>query len=323
VILGLVNDAGALAAVDCGTNSTRLLVVGPAGDVRAREMRITRLGQGVDATRRLRPEAVERTLAVLRDYRATMDAERVGRTRLVATSAVRDATNGEAFLVPAADIIGAPAELLSGEEEGQLSYAGATSDLPATDAAVVVLDIGGGSTEIVTKPADTVQSVSLDIGCVRLTERFLRGDPPAAEEVSAALGAIAAELDRATEVIPGLADLGPASRLVGLAGTVSTLASLELGLVEYDRERIHHAVLSLQSVGRWCDVLGAERVVERARRPGLAAGRRDVIFGGALVLREVMTRFGLRECIVSETDILDGLIMSVRRPSGHSPRATG
>jgi exopolyphosphatase / guanosine-5'-triphosphate,3'-diphosphate pyrophosphatase len=320
VILGVVNDAGALAAVDCGTNSTRLLVVGPAGDVRAREMRITRLGEGVDATRRLGPEALERTFAVLRDYRAIMDAERVVRTRLVATSAVRDAANGEAFLGPAADIIGTPAELLSGEEEGQLSYAGATSDLPATGAGVVVLDIGGGSTEIVTKPSDTIESVSLDIGCVRLTERFLRGDPPSEGEVSAAVAAIARELDRATQVIPALAGLGPGSRLVGLAGTVSTLASLELGLVAYDRERIHHAVLSRQAVGRWCDLLGAERVAERARRPGLPAGRRDVIFGGALVLRGVMTRFDFDECVVSEADILDGLVMSLQvPPTGKRP----
>jgi exopolyphosphatase / guanosine-5'-triphosphate,3'-diphosphate pyrophosphatase len=314
VILGVVNDAGALAAVDCGTNSTRLLVVGPAGDVRAREMRITRLGEGVDATRRLGHEALGRTFAVLRDYRVVMDAERVVGTRLVATSAVRDAANGQDFLDPAADIIGAPAELLSGEEEGQLSYAGATSDLPAAGAGVVVLDIGGGSTEIVTKPSDTIASVSLDIGCVRLTERFLRRDPPSEGEVSAAVAAIARELDRATQVVPALAGLGPASRLVGLAGTVSTLASLELGLVAYDRERIHHAVLSLPAVVRWCDILGAERLSERARRRGLPAGRRDVIFGGALVLREVMTRFGFHECVVSEADILDGLVMSLERP---------
>ncbi len=134
MILGCVGHADALAAVDCGTNSTRLLVVGPSGDVRAREMTITRLGEGVDATRRLRPEAMERTFAALRAYRAVMDAECVGRARLVATSAVRDAVNGEAFLVPAADIIGVPAELLPGTEEGRLSYAGATGDLPAAPA---------------------------------------------------------------------------------------------------------------------------------------------------------------------------------------------
>ena len=312
MILGGVNDPGALAAVDCGTNSTRLLVVGPAGDVRARAMTITRLGEGVDATRRLRPEAMERTFTALREYRAVMDVERVGRTRLVATSAVRDAVNGDDFLLPAADIIGAPAELLPGPEEGRLSYAGATADLSEPDEAVVVVDIGGGSTELVTKDEGEVRSVSLDIGCVRLTERFLRGDPPTTAEVAGAVQAIADELDRAAAAIPALVhpDRAP-RRLVGLAGTVSTLAALQLGLAHYDRARIHHAVLSRAAVGRWCDVLGAETVARRALRPGLPAGRRDVIFGGALILREVMRRFDLPECIVSESDILDGLILSM------------
>ncbi len=312
MILVGVTDAGALAAVDCGTNSTRLLVVDSAGDVRAREMTITRLGEGVDATHRLLPEAMERTFAALRAYRSVMDAEHVGRARLVATSAVRDAANGEAFLLPAAEIIGAPAELLPGTQEGRLSYAGATGDLPVADAAAVVLDIGGGSTEIVTKAGGDILSVSLDIGCVRLTERYLPGDPPTATEVAAAVQAIEAELDRAAEMIPPLAAASRSARLVGLAGTVSTLAAMELGLVEYDRERIHHAVLTAAAVRRWCDILGAEPLAERARRPGLPAGRRDVIFGGALVLREVMTRFGFRQCIVSEADILDGLIMSMK-----------
>ncbi len=309
-----MTDARALAAIDCGTNSTRLLVVGPSGDVRAREMTITRLGEGVDATHRLRPDAMERTFAALRAYRTIMDSEGVVRARLVATSAVRDASNGEDFLLPAADIIGAPAELLSGDEEGRLSFAGATGDLPAGPGEVVVLDIGGGSTELVTKSGGEILSVSLDIGCVRLTERFLRTDPPTSDEVTGALQAIGAELDHAQEAIPSLADLGPAARLVGLAGTVSTLASLELGLVDYDRQRIHHARLTAEAVKRWCDVLGPERVVERAQRPGLPAGRQDVIFGGALVLQQVMSRFGLQACIVSEADILDGLIGSLRGP---------
>jgi exopolyphosphatase/guanosine-5'-triphosphate,3'-diphosphate pyrophosphatase len=315
VILGDVNNAGALAAVDCGTNSTRLLVVGPAGEVRAREMTITRLGQGVDATRRLRPEAMERTFVALRTYRSIMDAEGVGRARLVATSAVRDATNGEAFLLPAAEIVGAPAELLSGQEEGQLSYAGATGDLPTGDTTVVVLDIGGGSTEIVTKVAGEILAVSLDIGCVRLTERFLHGDPPTAAETQAAEQAIGAELGRATAAIPALADSGRSRQLVGLAGTVSALAGLELGLAAYDRARIHHAVLTIDAVARWCDVLGAEPAAERGRRLGLPEGRQDVIFGGALVLREVMRRFALGRCTVSEADILDGLVMSMRSPA--------
>jgi exopolyphosphatase / guanosine-5'-triphosphate,3'-diphosphate pyrophosphatase len=316
VILVGVNEGGTLAAVDCGTNSTRLLVVGSSGDVRAREMTITRLGQGVDETHRLRPEAMERTFAALRHYRSIMDAQQVGRTRLVATSAVRDAVNGEAFLGPSADIIGAAAELLPGDEEGRLSYAGATSDLPVTDATVLVLDIGGGSTELVTKDDGAIRSVSLDMGCVRLTERFLRGDPPTPTEIAEAVQAISSELDRATGEIPVLGETGRSLQLVGLAGTVSTLASLELGLSAYDRTRIHHAVLTAAAVERWCAVLGAEPVAARAQRAGLPVGRQDVIFGGALVLQEVMTRFGLHECTVSEADILDGLIMSLQR----SPR---
>jgi exopolyphosphatase/guanosine-5'-triphosphate,3'-diphosphate pyrophosphatase len=306
-----MEHGSALAALDCGTNSTRLLVVGPSGDVRAREMTITRLGQGVDATHRLRPEAMERTFAALRAYRAIMDAEGVDRARLVATSAVRDAANGEAFLVPAADIVGAPAELLSGQEEGQLAYAGATADLPGRNGRVVVVDIGGGSTEVTTVVGGTVHSYSMDIGCVRLTERFLQGDPPGGPEVHAAVDAIAAALDAAEHEIPELVSGGPGT-LVGLAGTVSTLASLELGLQVYDRDLIHHAVLPLTAVERWCDLLGAETVAERGKRPGLPEGRQDVIFGGALVLREVMLRLRMSECTVSEADILDGLVMSLR-----------
>jgi len=296
-----------------------LLVVGSSGEVRAREMRITRLGEGVDATRRLRLEAMERTFAALGEFRCIMDAEKVGRARLVATSAVRDAANGDDFLLPAGEIIGAPAELLSGREEGRLSYAGATAELPAGEGVVVVVDIGGGSSEIVTMARGEVLSVSLDIGCVRLTERFLRGDPPTAAQVAEAVAAIDAELQRATQVIPELGDVGGSARLVGLAGTVSTLASLELGLTDYDRERIHGAVLSRESVGRWCEVLGAERVGERALRPGIPEGRQDVISGGALVPNEVMGRFGLHECVVSESDILDGLVMSMQPPHRERP----
>jgi exopolyphosphatase/guanosine-5'-triphosphate,3'-diphosphate pyrophosphatase len=306
-----MEHGSALAALDCGTNSTRLLVVGPSGDVRAREMTITRLGEGVDASHRLRPEAMERTFAALRAYRSVMDAEGVSRARLVATSAVRDAANGEAFLIPAADIVGAPAELLSGQEEGQLAYAGATADLPGRSGRVVVVDIGGGSTELTTAVMGTVHSYSMDIGCVRLTERFLRGDPPSGSEVKAAVSAITTALDAAESAIPELVSADPGV-LVGLAGTVSTLASLDLGLGEYDRDLIHHAVLTLPAVKRWCDLLGAETAAERGKRPGLPEGRQDVIFGGALVLREVMLRLGMSECTVSEADILDGLVMSLR-----------
>jgi exopolyphosphatase/guanosine-5'-triphosphate,3'-diphosphate pyrophosphatase len=301
----------AVAAVDCGTNSTRLLVVGASGQVAAREMRITRLGAGVDGARRLQPAAIARTLQVLADYRVIMDAAHVTRARLVATSAVRDAANAEAFLEPASAVVGVPAELLSGIEEGRLSYAGATAELPPVDGQTVVVDIGGGSTEIVTPVEGAIAAVSLDIGCVRLTERFLRDDPPSPAQVADAVGEISRELERAVRDVPVLGALGPRDRLVGLAGTVSTLAALELGLTDYDRARIHHSVLSLDAVKKWCEVLGSERARERAERAAIPEGRVDVIFGGALVLRECMTRFGVPECTVSESDILDGLVQSL------------
>jgi exopolyphosphatase/guanosine-5'-triphosphate,3'-diphosphate pyrophosphatase len=306
-----VSQPGAVAALDCGTNSTRLLVADQDGRALAREMRITRLGQGVDARRRLDPDAIDRTLGTLREFRAIMDDRGVGRARLAATSAVRDAANGEDFLRAAANVTGVEAELLSGREEGRLSYAGATAGLPAGEGPVLVLDIGGGSTELVTPVGGEIRSVSMDIGCVRLTERFLPDDPSTPEQVKDAVTAIGAALDWAEEEMPALRHLHDDTVLVGLAGTVSTLASLELDLAEYDRERIHHSVLTRVAVGRWCDTLGGETVAERAQRRPIPAGRQDVIFGGALVLREVMDRYDRRECVVSESDILDGLVMSI------------
>jgi exopolyphosphatase/guanosine-5'-triphosphate,3'-diphosphate pyrophosphatase len=311
----VAEGTGAVAALDCGTNSTRLLIVDAAGFVRAREMQITRLGQDVDRTHRLHSDAIDRTLDVLQAYHAAMDAEHVTRARLVATSAVRDAVDGERFLRSAEDVVGVEAELLSGDEEGRLSYLGATAELTEGTGRIVVVDIGGGSTELVLGPQDSIKSFSMDIGCVRLTERYLPGDPPSAKEVSAAVDAIGAELDRAVSAIPDFGDLGSGDRLVGLAGTVSTLAMLELDLSEYRRDRIHHAVLSRAAVERWCDVLGAETIAARARRASLPEGRQDVIFGGALILREIMRRFGVSDCLVSESDILDGLVLSLRRPA--------
>jgi exopolyphosphatase/guanosine-5'-triphosphate,3'-diphosphate pyrophosphatase len=315
-----VNTLQAVAAVDCGTNSTRLLIVDEACTVLARDMRITRLGQRVDRLHRLQPAAVARTLEVLQGYRTTMDREQVARARLVATSAVRDATNGESFLRSAQDIVGVEAELLSGSEEGMLSYLGATHELTDDGSTVVVVDIGGGSTELVLKPGDAVRSVSMDIGCVRLTERYLGSDPPTAEEVSTAIVAIDAELNRAVRTVPELERLSRGTRLVGLAGTVSTLAMLELSLVAYDRARIHRAALTREAVERWCRVLGAESVASRAKRASLPAGRRDVIFGGALVLRELMRKLQFAECRVSESDILDGLVMTLLQIKANSGR---
>jgi exopolyphosphatase / guanosine-5'-triphosphate,3'-diphosphate pyrophosphatase len=315
-----VRPPEALAAVDCGTNSTRLLVTDGAGAALVREMRITRLGQGVDATHALAPAAMERTLDVLRSYRATMDAQGVVRARLVATSAVRDASNGEEFLGAAAAIMGFDAELLAGEEEGRLAYRGATTGLDPSAGDDVVVDIGGGSTELITAPDGSARAVSMEVGCVRLTERHLRHDPPQETEIALAVDVVRSELDRACRLVPELVERRPGGRLVGLAGTVSTLAALELGLDHYDRARVHHATLTRRTVGRWCDDLGGETVARRAARVGMLDGRQDVIFGGALVLREVMDRLGFDACLVSESDILDGLVASL---AGDHPSLPG
>ena len=274
-------------------------------------MQITRLGQGVDATHRLKDEAVERTLAVLAGYRQAMDEFGVGRCRLVATSAVRDAENGGDFLSAATTAVGVTAELLSGEEEGRLSYTGATADIEMNEGDDLVIDIGGGSTEIVLRRDSSLETISLDIGCVRITERFLHSDPPTVNELQGAEARIAHELERAAKDIPSLTRLRDPRRLLGLAGTVSTLAALELGLVDYERERIHHSVLTLSAVEHWARVLALEPTSVRGRRAAISAGREDVIVGGAMVLQMAMSRFGFDRCIVSESDILDGIAASL------------
>jgi exopolyphosphatase/guanosine-5'-triphosphate,3'-diphosphate pyrophosphatase len=307
--------AGApVAALDCGTNSTRLLVVDTSGRTLDREMRITRLGQDVDATGALAADAIARTLGVLEDYRSTMDRLGVRRARLVATSAVRDAANGERFLAGARDATGVEPELLSGDQEGHLSFAGATATLPAgfpITGAVLVVDIGGGSTELVAgvpgHPA-SAQVVSLDIGCVRVSERFFTGDPPTRTQLEQARLEVDRQLGTARAKLPPLEPGGP---VIGLAGTVSTLAALELSLDHYDRDSLHHSRLDVVAVQRWLDALASEPARARRARPGMVEGRQDVIVGGALVLAEVMEVFDRSWCLVSEDDILDGLAASL------------
>ena len=302
-----------VAAIDCGTNSTRLLIVDAHTRPLARLMRITRLGQGVDATGVLDPRAISRTVEVLSEYRKVMDELGVRAVRMAATSAVRDAANGRAFLDAAGDAVGAPAELLPGEEEGRLAYAGATAGLGPGAADDVVVDIGGGSTELIVGTAQGLGVVSLRLGCVRLSERCFRHDPPDHGDLVAALAVIDAELARAVAAVPALGALQPGSRLIGLAGTVSTLSMLDQRLAEYDWGRVHHSVLDLATVERWCTTLAREPARERVRRPGMVEGREDVIVGGALVLRSVMRRFAFDRCLVSESDILDGLAASLHR----------
>jgi len=308
----------AVAALDCGTNSTRLLVVSADGTALERQMRITRLGEKVDATRALSPEAVARTVAVLGEYRRLMDLHGVERARLVATSAVRDATNAAEFLSAAEEVTGVHPELLSGLEEGALSFAGATAHVPADRVGpgpVLVVDIGGGSTELAAgalapgaSRLGAVSAVSLDLGCVRVTERFFGHDPPRADELAEARRVVDAELDGARRALPALA---PGGLLIGLAGTVSTLAALERRLARYERAAVHHAVLSRRQVAEWCETLAAEDRHARLARPGMVEGRADVIVGGVLILDAVMDAFDREQCLVSEDDILDGLAASL------------
>ena len=302
-----------LAALDCGTNSTRLLIEGAKGEVLAREMRITRLGQGVDATGALRGDAIERTIGVLAEYRALMDALGVTRGRLVATSAARDASNGPVFLSAASEVSGVAAEILSGQEEGHLSFDGAMSGLEPAAGDDLVLDIGGGSSEIVLVSDGRLLAHSMQVGCVRVTERTLLTNPPTRAELDAATDMADEALDRAFEAIPQLAELRPESRLVGLAGTVATLAMLSIGLQDYDREQVHHRWLDLVEIRAWRDRLAGEPSQRRADRPGMVEGREDVIVGGLIVLVATLERLGLDGCLTSESDILDGLIASLRR----------
>jgi exopolyphosphatase/guanosine-5'-triphosphate,3'-diphosphate pyrophosphatase len=317
----MTSEGAAVAAIDCGTNSTRLLVVGVDGAVLDRLMRITRLGEGVDASRRLSAEAIRRTVSVLGEYRAVMDRHGVARARLVATSAARDAVNGEDFLAAAADVTGVRPELLSGLEEGALSFAGATRHLPASSRGVgpvLVVDIGGGSTELVVGHLPTpgsapesgpgLAAVTLDMGCVRVSERFFDHDPPLDGELDAARLFIYGELRRSAEALP---PLEPGGLMIGLAGTVSTVAALQQQLATYRRAALHHAVLRDDEVRSWLAALSGEDRAARLARPGMVEGRADVIVGGVLILAAVMEHFARTTCLVSEDDILDGLVASL------------
>ncbi len=296
------------AAIDCGTNSTRLLI-SDGTTPRERLMRITRLGKGVDRTGRLDPEAIERTLEVLREYREVMDRYDVAGVRIAATSASRDASNREDFFGPAAQILGTELELLSGEEEARMSFLGATSDLEDRDVLTLVVDIGGGSTEFAVGTRDVESSISIDVGCVRMSEKYLLHDPPTAEELSNCIGVVEQFLDDVSREVP-LA--GEAVRFIGLAGTVTNVAAVEIGLPEYDPEAIHHFVLTKEAVEDVFRTLATESLADRIHNPGLERQRADVIVGGCCVLVEIFRYFGFTECLVSEADILDGLILSQR-----------
>lgn len=305
-----------LAAVDIGTNSIRLLVADTAdGDLDevARDMVITRLGEGVDETGQLKPEAQARTMAVFARYARRARSLGATRIRVGATSAVRDAVRRDALFKVVTAISGAEPEVLSGEQEAGLSFLGATEGLDRP-APFLVFDIGGGSTELVLGSTRSEAAVSVDVGSVRITERIKPADPPTAGDLEA-MGRLAAEgLARAERAVPP----GRAATLVGVAGTTTTVQAIALGLSRYDPEAIHHSVLSRSAAERVTEDLSRMSVAERAALPVMAPGRADVIVAGALLLLEILRRWGFAECVVSERDILDGLVMDMvtERPSG-------
>ncbi len=334
-----------VAGIDCGTNSIRLLIadltskpdyserlVGSSGshqqpplaDV-TRQMRIVRLGEGVDRTGRLSAAALDRTMTALREYADLITDAKPEAVRMVATSASRDAANAQEFTDRVIEILGVAPEVITGDEEAMLSFTGATRELTGTTLAAacsppyLVTDIGGGSTEFVLGGADVsqvpggqvphgqVQSRSVNIGCVRLTERHLHGDPPLTAQVAATVADIDTALDQVAATVP----VAQARTLVGLAGSVTTVAAIALGLAEYDPARIHHSRISAARVHDIADDLLAMTRAERAAIPVMHPGRIDVIGGGALILDRIMTRFGFTEVLVSEHDILDGIAWSV------------
>jgi exopolyphosphatase / guanosine-5'-triphosphate,3'-diphosphate pyrophosphatase len=301
---------GRVAAVDQGTNSTRLLLAEPdeAGGFEdlARDMVITRLGQGVDETGRLAPEALQRTLVVLARNVRRARALHVERIRVAATAAVRDAANAGDFERPVRELAGSPLEIVSGEEEARLSFLGATRGLDAPPP-FLVLDIGGGSTEFVLGSERPSASISTQMGSVRLTERFVRSDPPEVGELDRMRAAVGELLDDVERAIP----VRDARTFLAVAGTSTTVQGVALGLDFYDPERIHRTRLAHTDAARVSLRLAAMTTAERAALPVMAPGRADVIVAGSVILVEVMERFGFDEAVVSETDILDGLVLEM------------
>jgi exopolyphosphatase/guanosine-5'-triphosphate,3'-diphosphate pyrophosphatase len=303
-----------VAAVDCGTNSIRLLVADLAGDRLVdvhREMRVVRLGEGVDRTGAFAAAAVERTLAALADYARLATDLGAERLRMVATSAARDAANAGEFLDAAERVLGTRPEVISGDEEARLSFAGATAGLPSgagDGPPYLVVDIGGGSTEFVLGDQAGVRAArSVDIGCVRLTERALHADPPTDDELRKATSVMDDAISVAARGVP----LSDASTLVAVAGSATTVAAVARALPEYDPDVIHGTVLSAADVHDTARRLLAMTHAERAALPVMHPGRVDVIGAGALILSRVVAALGVPRVVISEHDILDGIAMSL------------
>jgi exopolyphosphatase/guanosine-5'-triphosphate,3'-diphosphate pyrophosphatase len=303
-----------VAAIDCGTNSIRLLIadVGRAGltDV-VREMRIVRLGQGVDRTGRLAPEALDRTRVALAGYARQIREHDAGSVRMVATSATRDAANRDDFTAMVRAELGVDPEVITGQQEAALTFAGAASVLDADDVPLLVADIGGGSTELVRGGRRTLGSLSahsMDVGCVRMTERHLRDDPPTDEQIDATVADVRAAVDAARSDVP----LDGEFRFIGVAGTVTTIVAIALDLDRYDAAAIHGATISADQIADVTRRLLQMTHEQRAALPVMHPGRVDVIGGGALVLRTLVEETGVDEVVASEHDILDGIALSLQ-----------
>jgi exopolyphosphatase/guanosine-5'-triphosphate,3'-diphosphate pyrophosphatase len=306
-----------VAAYDCGTNSLRLLVADVDPDTGStteivRDMRVVRLGEGVDRTGRISDAALERMLDALDVFGAEVARHHVERTRFCATSAARDARNADVFTAAVHQRVGVEPEVLSGEEEARLSFGGAVRSLDASAPAPrLVVDIGGGSTELILGRSEVEQAHSLDIGSVRLTERHVRHDPATADEIAAVTADIDSALDGAD------VDLAAARAVIGVAGTVTTVAAGALGLPAYDRARIHHAEVPVSAVQHTVDDYLAMTTAQRRSLGYMHPGRADVIGAGGLVLTRLLARTRVESVLVSEHDILDGIAWSAARGEGH------
>lgn len=299
-----------VAAIDCGTNSIRILIAEQSGDgVReiARDLRITRLGQGVDSTGEFHPDALARTLAACDEYAALVREHRVDAVRFVATSAARDAGNREEFFDGVRERLGVDAEVISGDEEARLSFDGAVSGAPDAPGPALVVDIGGGSTELILgQTGGAARGVSLDMGSVRLRERFLASDPPTLEEVSEASEFIDDLLDASG------VDFDAPRTWLGVGGTVTSLSAIAQRLPQYDRERVHGSRVTREELGHLAQRLLAMPVAEVLDIPTMVPGRADVICAGALICHRIAARMVV-DLTVSETDILDGIVARLLR----------
>lgn len=313
------NTSQRVAAVDCGTNSIRLLIHDAETGEVARENTIVRLGQGVDETGAFHPDAIARTQEALAAYVEQMGQERVTRVRMVATSATRDASNREVFFDMTRDLLGkiqsgAVAEVISGEEEASLSFAGATADMDAARGPFCVIDLGGGSTEFVMETPDGISAVSTQMGCVRVTERFMHTDPPTEAETLQARAFIDDRLAEAAERVP----FAQAKTFVGCAGTFTTLSALAQNLDAYDPERIHMSEISFDRMREVTQALRAATSAQRAENPVVHPGRADVIAAGSTVVEQMMLAFEREAAasafVISEKDILDGIVAKLLRP---------